>query len=175
MASSRGLLVALAAALALLLLPTAASAGQRSVLSARDSIEAPIAAKINRIRRAHGLRPLHVAVRLARAAAAHSTSMAQGGYFSHSSADGTLFWRRIARYYPRTSPGWTVGENLVWSSGDLTPARAVRMWMHSPPHRAVILGRAWRQIGIAAVRMTNAGGVYGGLDVTIVTADFGAR
>ena len=166
---------ALAAAVGCALsLPAAASAAERSVTAA-NAIESPIAKRINEIRRARGLRPLRVSYKLVRAANAHSGSMAKGGYFSHTSADGTVFWKRIARYYPRTSRRWTVGENLLWFSGDVSARRAVQMWMQSPGHRRVLLSRNWTQVGISAVRATDAGGVYGGNDVTIVTADFGAR
>ena len=57
----------------------------------------------------------------------------------------------------------------------LSPERAVQMWMNSPGHRAIILDRGWTQIGLSAVHVTNAGGTYGGRDVTILTADFGTR
>jgi uncharacterized protein YkwD len=174
MRSFRKLLAAVTV-LAALVVPSTASAGERSILTAADTIESPIAQRINEIRRSHGLGALAVSVKLVHAADAHSTSMANGGYFSHTSADGTIFWKRIARYYPRTTRRWTVGENLLWYSGDVSPERAVQMWMNSPGHRDVILGRNWKQIGLSAVHVTNAGGAFGGRDVTIVTADFGAR
>ena len=47
--------------------------------------------------------------------------------------------------------------------------------MGSPGHRANLLSPRWREIGIAAVHAASAPGVYGGHEVTIVTADFGVR
>ena len=47
--------------------------------------------------------------------------------------------------------------------------------MASPEHRANILNPKWREIGVAAVHMNNAPGIYHGLPVTIITTDFGAR
>ena len=86
------------------------------------------------------------------------------------------FWKRVERFYP---PGrfarWTVGENLLWTSGTIDAKRALALWMASPKHRKNILSPGWREIGIAAVRVTAALGVYGGNDVTIVSTDFGAR
>jgi uncharacterized protein YkwD len=139
-------------------------------------LEGAVVARINVIRRRHGLRGLRSNRRLAAAAAYHSADMAKKGYFEHDSANGTAFWRRIERFYPsRGFNSWTVGENLLWASDTYGAAFAVREWMHSPPHRANILSRDWREVGIGAVIAAWAPGAYGGRAVTIVTADFGAR
>jgi uncharacterized protein YkwD len=47
--------------------------------------------------------------------------------------------------------------------------------MDSPPHRKNLLTPGWREVGLGAVRALGAPGVYRGLDVTILTADFGVR
>ena len=70
---------------------------------------------------------------------------------------------------------WRVGENLVWSSPQLSARRALELWLNSPPHRQNLLTPVWREVGIAAVHASSAPGVYGGSDVTILTADFGVR
>jgi uncharacterized protein YkwD len=49
------------------------------------------------------------------------------------------------------------------------------MWMRSAPHRANILNRNFRDIGIGAVYSTSARGAYTHVPVTIVTTDFGVR
>ncbi len=49
------------------------------------------------------------------------------------------------------------------------------MWMRSPEHRANILAPRWREVGIAAVHLDSAPGLFRGLPVTIVTTDFGVR
>jgi uncharacterized protein YkwD len=144
--------------------------------SATTVLEQGVIARINTIRRGHGLRPLRNNARLAAAAAYHSGDMARKGYFEHESANGAAFWRRIERFYPsRGFRSWTVGENLLWATNTYGPAFAVREWMNSPPHRANILSRDWREVGIGAVTVASAPGEYGGRPVTIVTADFGAR
>jgi uncharacterized protein YkwD len=144
--------------------------------SATTVLEEAVVARINLVRRHHGLRPLRSSGRLAAAAAYHSGDMARKGYFEHDSASGTPFWRRIERFYPsRGFRSWTVGENLLWASDTYGAAFAVREWMHSPPHRENILSRDWREVGIGAVIAPSAPGEYGGRTVTIVTADFGAR
>jgi uncharacterized protein YkwD len=106
----------------------------------------------------------------------HSRELAARGYFAHTSPDGSPFWKRIERWYAPHQPGsWTVGENLLWSSPEVDASQAVVAWMKSPEHRANILSPGWREIGIAAVHVTRASGVYGGRPVTIITTDFGAR
>ena len=92
------------------------------------------------------------------------------------SGNGGAFWRRIATYYGyRGYRDWSVGENILWSSPNVTPGSAFRMWMESPEHRANLLDREWREIGLGAVHVASAPGVYAGDEVTIVTADFGIR
>jgi uncharacterized protein YkwD len=144
--------------------------------SATALLEGAVIDRINQIRRGRGLRGLRNNGRLAAAADYHSKDMARKGYFEHDSANGTTFWRRIERFYPsRGFRSWTVGENLLWGSNSYGAAFAVREWMNSPPHRANILSREWREIGIGAVIVPSAPGEFRGRAVTIVTADFGAR
>lgn len=151
--------------------PAATASHPQRRLAARG-----ILAEINAIRSQHGLRPLRLVRPLTAAAGQHSTEMGSRGYFSHDSADGTIFWKRVEGFYG--SDGyryWSVGENLLWSSGTLSPDDAVTMWMNSPPHRENLLQKNWRQIGLSVKTFSSAPGVYHGLAVTIVTADFGAR
>jgi uncharacterized protein YkwD len=102
--------------------------------------------------------------------------MAKLGFFDHTSRDGTTFDQRIARFYPRAGARhWLVGENQLWYSGMIDPAGAMRMWLTSSPHRRNLLDTSWREIGIAAVRVPSAPGVFGGQDVTILVTDFGVR
>jgi uncharacterized protein YkwD len=68
-----------------------------------------------------------------------------------------------------------VGENLLWSSPNVDPARALDLWMHSPEHRANILSPRWREIGVSAAHFAAAPGTYDGAEVTIITTDFGSR
>jgi uncharacterized protein YkwD len=132
--------------------------------------------QLNAVRRQHGQLPLRVAAGLAAAAREHSLEMARLGYFSHSSAGGESFGRRIARFYGMgRRRHWAAGENLYWSSGEPDAYAAVEAWLQSPEHRAILLRRDWREFGIGAVFVSAGPGIYGGAPVTIVTADFGAR
>jgi uncharacterized protein YkwD len=133
-----------------------------------------ILAAINAERLKRDLRPLRLSVPLNAAARQHSREMVEKGYFAHTSADGTSFAKRIACFYP--SNGYrrvSAGENILWSGGPLTAATAVDRWMHSKGHRRNILNPLWREIGISVVQATAAPGVYHGLDVVVVTTDFG--
>jgi uncharacterized protein YkwD len=153
----------------------AVPAAKRASVSV-SALEAQVLADVNATRRERGLRPLRFSAALSRAAESHSRDMARRGYFSHTSPDGSAFWRRVQRFYPSAGyRSWSVGENLVWASPDLTAASALSMWMGSPPHRANLLSRQWREIGLSAVHAPSAPGVFAGNAVTIVTANFGAR
>jgi uncharacterized protein YkwD len=155
---------------------TARSAVATTTVADDTALVRPLLAAINGFRAQHGLKPLRSSVPLARAAEGHAVSMAREGYFSHTSSDGTVFWKRIARSYPQGSyPRWSVGENLLWSQGSPTADQALQMWIASPEHRAIMLTAVYREVGIAAVAASSAPGVYNGLDVTVVAADFGAR
>jgi uncharacterized protein YkwD len=138
-----------------------------------DLVRAAILCLHNQIRTQNGLPTLRENQRLRRAAIAHSASMVNGGYFDHTSPSGDTFVDRIlsARYAKRTD-GWTLGENLAWGTGELsTPAGVMNAWMNSPGHKANIVKRSYREVGIG-IRL----GVPSdnGVGATI-TADFGAR
>ena len=139
-------------------------------------LEADVLKEINDFRVAHHLRPLRVSGRLAVAARHHSSEMAARGYFSHTSANGSSFDRRIARFYPlHGARYWSVGENLLWSSPSVDAPGALQMWLNSPPHRDILMTARWREVGLSAIHVGSAPGAYGGREVTIVTADFGVR
>ncbi|MDX6475749.1 MAG: hypothetical protein QOH95_1260 [Gaiellaceae bacterium] len=167
--------VALVALLGALAAP-AAHSGKASTHVALSSLESGVLSQLNQIRADHGLEPVKISARLTAAATQHSKEMGTAGYFEHSSNDGTAFWKRIGRWYASSGYGyWSVGENLLWSSPDVDPAGALQLWMNSPEHRANILAPRWREVGISAEHFTAAPGPYKGLEVTIITTDFGIR
>jgi uncharacterized protein YkwD len=168
----------LGAFLALLLVgvPAGTSAKARTQMRSVQALDAAILREVNAVRAEHTLAPLARSSELASAAVSHSRSMVSEGYFSHDSADGSAFWRRIQGYYGASGYRlWMVGENLVWASPELTARQAVEMWMKSPPHRANLLNPKWRQVGISSVWSAEAPGTYGNRPATVVTADFGVR
>lgn len=161
------------------LLAVAALAGHAAPAQGRATpeaaLEAALLGEINELRTEHGLAPLRPSPGLSTAAEQHSEAMGEHGFFAHESSDGSAFWRRIERAYPRRGHRlWGVGENLAWGT-ELTAETAIDLWLASPLHRRNLLHPRWREIGIAAVRVPGAPGVFGGQDVTIVTTDFGVR
>jgi uncharacterized protein YkwD len=170
--------------LAITLAALAATAGlfaASALATARSERNLPglngqVLAAVNRFRVAHGLVPLHESTALDRSARQHSLEMGRIGYFDHPSANGTAFWKRIRHYYPaRGHSYWSVGENLVWASPSESAAGAMNLWIASPPHLKNLLSPQWRQIGVSAVTVVDAPGVYHGQRVTIITTDFGVR
>ncbi len=137
------------------------------------TLEERVLDAINLLRHQHGLSALRLNAQLATTAREHSVSMAEHGYFRHSSLGGASFWSRVETKYG--GPKWRVGENLVWASPQLSAEQAIAMWLRSPPHRRNLLAPLWREIGVGAVHADTAPGVYQGLPATIITADFGAR
>jgi uncharacterized protein YkwD len=155
-------------------LPTPALPGAHAVPAA---LAGSVVQELNRVRAAHGLGPLRPSRGLSVSARRHSSQMGRRGFFDHDSADGTPFWRRIERFYGDEGfRGWAVGENIFWQSPrTLAALSVVRTWLGSPGHRANVLSRQWRDVGVGVVSMSSAPGVYGGAPVTIVTVDFGDR
>ena len=154
---------------------TPATASTRQI-SEMPELQAQVLYAINDLRRERGLSGLRLNSALSTTALGHSVSMAQHGFFSHEGWNGSPFWQRLKpKYRPLANSNWAVGENLVWASPSLSADETIEMWLASPPHRKNLLAPDWREVGLGAVRALAAPGVYKGLDVTILTADFGTR
>jgi uncharacterized protein YkwD len=140
----------------------------------REIVRATLCA-LNRERAHHGLRRLSLDKRLSRAARRHARDMARRNYFSHDTLGGGTFVDRIrAEGYLKGARSWVVGENLAWGSRGFSRPRVImRMWMKSPGHRANILNRSFRQIGIGVAY--DAPVVHGGKPAGTYATDFGSR
>ncbi|MDX6487041.1 MAG: hypothetical protein QOF43_2194 [Gaiellaceae bacterium] len=175
----RGAKIVIAVALVALMgaLPAPAAPSREGTTHVKmSSLESGVLSALNTIRTQHGLQPVKISARLTASAAQHSQEMGVEGYFEHNSHDGTAFWKRIGHWYGSNGYDyWSVGENLLWSSPQVDPAGALELWMNSPEHRANILTARWREIGISAVHLASAPGAFKGLEVTIITTDFGVR
>ena len=149
-----------------------ADAGAQSCKT-RRSLPAQTLCLINQERRARGLAALGGNAKLGRAANGHAADMVRRSYFSHVSPEGTSFSERFRRAgYMRGCSSWSGGETLAWAFGsEASPASRVSAWMQSPPHRAVLLGRSYREVGIAVV---NGSPGNRGRGLTFV-GDFGRR
>jgi uncharacterized protein YkwD len=145
-------------------------------VTAMPGLDAGIVQAVNAARAQRGLAPLAGSTRLLAAASFHTREMLRGGYFSHDSAGGGSAERRIARFYPSSGyRSWRIGETLLWWSPTAGADEAVQQWLQSPEHRSILLSPGYREIGVSALHATAAGGVFGGIELTVVTADFGAR
>jgi uncharacterized protein YkwD len=166
MTENRRILSVVAVLLGILVVPAVASA---NLVPSTPSVNVPtapgvaissnselaIVRAVNSVRRAHGVRPVGVGPALRRAARAHSVDMARRGYFDHGP-----FEQRLRRFGVRSR---VIGENLAYvSASGFSAGVVVRMWLTSPPHRAILLDRTFSRIGI---------GVAGGA-TRLVTADF---
>ncbi len=88
---------------------------------------------------------------LAATATDYAGDLVARNYFSHTSKEGTMPWDRAKEHgYP--TYGWGgayVGENLA--QGFASPEEAVKAWMNSPGHRANLLKREYRELGVGVV------------------------
>jgi uncharacterized protein YkwD len=132
---------------------------QPGVASALEptAAEKQVIAEVNQERTSRGLKPVRFKSSLTRAARAHSREMARRGVLTHRSACGWSVGQRV-RHYGYTASGyrsWSVGENLYRAkAGTLyaTPVVAVNAWMDSTGHRAVILTKRFRDIGVGIAK-----------------------
>jgi uncharacterized protein YkwD len=127
----------------------------------------------NKVRAEHGLPSLRENKRLRKAAIAHSKDMVRDGFFEHTTPEGVTMVDRILRAkYVREDQGWALGENLAWGTGSLgTPRGAVDSWMDSPGHRANLLKRSFRDVGIGIVLGVPVSDAAG----ATYTVDFGVK
>ena len=115
-----------------------------------------VVCEINRVRRRRGLAPVAVDASLTRMAGSFAHAMVSRGFFSHVGPGGATLGARLRAAGYR---GRSAGEVLAWGQGRLaSPRAAVRSWLHSPPHRRVLLGRTYRDVGVGVA----LGSPYGG-------------
>jgi uncharacterized protein YkwD len=154
-------------ALALLLAAIApAVAGAATKTSYSGASESRVLVLLNKIRVEHGLTRLQPSAALRASAREHSSDMLARGYFEH---DGpTESWDARIRRHVR-SP--LVGENIAWGTGPYgTPEGLVRLWMHSPTHRHIILLPSLHRVGLGVA----VGTFDGATGAVMATADFSA-
>jgi uncharacterized protein YkwD len=99
--------------------------------AAPTPMEQRLITKINETRAAHGLRKLRIGPVLQRGSHAWSRHLMRADAFHHASTLGA-----------------GTGEILAWGTcAWFTPLRAVRMWLNSPSHRALLLRPGFRYVG----------------------------
>jgi len=122
-----------------------------------DALEDQVLQLINLERAAldEDLAPVVVSPTLGKIAATFACRMVELKFFGHTDpltghGPGE---RAVAGDYAYFS----VGENLA--AGASTAAEAMRLWMESPAHRAIILDPKWKEVGIA-VRSGTDNSIY---------------
>jgi hypothetical protein len=148
--------------------------GADTVVIAQDPgrLAGPTLCLLNAERAAAGLEAVSERPALMGAAAAFSAQMVGGSFFAHRAPGGPDLVARLRRagYLGPGTAVWLVGENLAWARGTAaTPRGIVAAWLASPGHRANILERDLRDVGIGVVAGTP--GDPG--DGVTVTTDFG--
>ena len=138
-----------------------------------STIRAAILCLHNQIRAENGLPSLRENKKLRKAALGHSRHMVKDDFFEHTTPEGVTMVDRILRAkYVREDQGWALGENLAWGTGSYgTPRGAVEAWMDSPGHRANILKRTFREMGVGVVLGVPVSDAAG----TTYTVDFGVK
>lgn len=127
----------------------------------------------NQVRAQRKLPALRENARLRRAALGHSQNMVSAGFFEHTAPSGATMVDRILRAgYVRRDEGWSLGENLAWGTGSYsTPRGAIEAWMKSPGHRANVLKRSYRELGVGLVLGVPVSDAAG----ATYTVDFGVK
>ena len=135
-----------------------------------SSMERDTVRRINAIRRDHKLSPLRANAHLRTAAMAHARDMLRRRYFAH---DG---WSDEIKQsgYLGAHGSFSIGQNIAWGRYQCgAPRGIVYTWMHSPPHRRVILTARFKDVGVAVVEGAPLASVKG--PAATYVADFGVR
>jgi uncharacterized protein YkwD len=128
---------------------------------------------VNRRRDSAGLPALERNKKLQKAAQRHNERMDGTGCFSHQCPGEPGLDVRLDDYLTGGLSAWGIGENVAWGTGETaTPESIVQAWMDSPGHRANILSRDWREIGVG---FSAGSPSSGNADAGIYTTDFGLR
>jgi uncharacterized protein YkwD len=123
---------------------------------------------INLVRRSYGLGQVRGNGPLNRSSLLKADAVRRCG-FSHTPCGMSFALTfRKAGYLPARA----FAENLAWGQGELgSPVHTLAMWLNSPPHRANLLARRWRDLGIAFER----GRIFGRDGVTLWVMQVGRR
>jgi uncharacterized protein YkwD len=145
------------ALLAMLVATAAPAASAEPAEASSDPADRMIDA-FNDVRARHGLAPLRAAPKLASTAHGYARHLIRSDSFGHGNSYLRAGFERA---------GEILAMNRGWSR---RPGPAMRMWMHSAGHAALILEPSFRYVGVGPAR-----GRYGGAPTTIWVAHFGAH
>jgi uncharacterized protein YkwD len=177
---SVAMLVVIAAVGAVVVTPNEAKAASVTVKTCTGgSIDLTTAEKRvldlhNQTRARYGLSSLCVHPALTKAARSHSQEMLDKDYTSHNSYNGETLKARLERF-GYTFSGYSYyryGENIAWNYGSSSgPDNCFNWWMSSSGHKANILNKNFREVGIGV----RVGTFRSYSNATMCTVDFGVR
>jgi uncharacterized protein YkwD len=153
-----------------------AATGAEPTPSNREADEVATLCLINRIRAAHHLPALRDNRQLASVADSQVTSMVARDWFSDVRPGGITPLALVgSTSYPARAATIAVGQNIAWGTGSFsTPAHIVSEWMASPPHRAIILTRQYRDAGVS-IEPAVPGVLHAGHAGATYAMEFGRR
>ena len=124
----------------------------------------------NFARKHDGLGRLGNAAALDTSATRKSADILRCDNFSHFACDRPFtYWMQRSGYLAARC--WRAGENIAWGTMSQGTVRSIFVaWLHSPEHRANMLGR-YSQIGIAL----SVGSLEGNSEAHVWTQDFGSH
>jgi uncharacterized protein YkwD len=141
------------------------------------SYEQQLVKCINHERAKRGLAQLHIDAALVASARSHSADMGALKRVDHNLPGCETWTTRIIRsgYAQRGYRFWTAGENIACvGQSYFAPQLTVSMWMKSPMHRAVLLKKNIRDLGVGVMQAADGPFASRG-PVLYFTMDVGRR
>lgn len=156
--------------LSALVAPTSACPNQTDLGDSTAVQEQAMRCMTNFARRHDGLGQFGNAAALDRSATRKTDDILRCDSFSHYACGRDFtYWMQRSGYLAARC--WRAGENIAWGVEGAGTVRSIFIaWLHSPEHRANILGR-FSQIGIAL----SVGGLEGHRGAHVWTQDFGSH
>jgi uncharacterized protein YkwD len=153
-----------------LIAPTSVCANQTETAAPVAAQEEAMRCMTNFARQQAGMGGLADAAQLDLSASDKSSDILRCDSFSHYACGREFtFWMERTGYIPARC--WRAGENIAWGAGELGDVRSMfTAWIHSPEHRANILG-SYSQIGVGL----QVGNFEGHSDVSVWTQHFGSH
>lgn len=156
----RPALIGLAMALAFGLLPLATVAAGSIPATTISAAERSVLDLTNQRRTAAGLVTLRLDPRLATLARDRAEYMAATDSFSHTQADGTNVFDLMN---DANIVWYGAGEIIAWNTAaalDYSASFAVRAWMDSPGHKAIIMSSGYNYVGFGLAISPTTGKRY---------------
>jgi uncharacterized protein YkwD len=156
--------------LSALVAPTSVCPHQTDLSQPAGVQEQAMRCMTNFARQHAGLGDLGNATSLDRSAVRKTDDVLRCNTFSHYACGRQFtYWMQRSGYLAARC--WRAGENLAWGTGDLGSVRQIFVaWLHSPEHRANLLGR-YSQIGVAL----SVGNLEGHSGAHVWTQEFGSH